>query len=99
MDVLLQFAAPENKAMTASDIFIPGGTGERRKKFYRNLEERGLSVMKRLLIRVTLTAGILAAFTLLWTAYRSGNREHCRLESNQRSLLTDFSSTAFGYCW
>ena len=51
--------------------------------------------MKRLLIRAAVTAGILAAFTLLWTAYRSGNRERCRLESNQRSLLTDFSSTAF----
>ena len=95
MDVLLQFAATEHKAMTASDIFIPGGTGERRKKFYRNPLGGGLSVMKRLLIRVTLTAKIPAAFILLWTAYRSGNRECCRLESNQRSLLTDFSSTAF----
>ena len=95
MDVLLQFAATEHKAMTASDIFIPGGTGERRKKFYRNPLGGGLSVMKRLLIRAAVTAGILAAFTLLWTAYRSGNRERCRLESNQRSLLTDFSSTAF----
>ena len=95
MDVLLQFAAPEHKAMTASDIFIPGGTGERRKKFYRNSPGEGLSVMKRLLIRAAVAAGILAAFILLWTAYQSGNRERCRMESNQRSLLTDFSSTPF----
>ena len=45
--------------------------------------------MKRLLIRAAVVAGLLAAFILLWTAYRSENRERRRLEANQHSLLTD----------
>ena len=45
--------------------------------------------MKRLLIRAAVVAGLLAAFILLWTAYRSENRERRRLEAHQHSLLTD----------
>lgn len=45
--------------------------------------------MKRFLIRAAVVAGLLAAFILLWTAYRSENRERRRLEANQHSLLTD----------
>lgn len=45
--------------------------------------------MKRLLIRAAVIAGIIAAFILLWRAYRAETRERRRLEANQRTLLTD----------
>ena len=45
--------------------------------------------MKRFLIRMSVIAGIAAAFICLWMQYRSEHRERRRLEANQRSLLTD----------
>lgn len=43
--------------------------------------------MKRFLIRIAVTAGIIAVFILLWMAYRAERRDRRRLEENQRTLM------------
>lgn len=45
--------------------------------------------MKRVVVRIAVIIAVVAAFVLLWTAYRAGIRERRRLEANQHSLLTD----------
>lgn len=44
--------------------------------------------MKRVVIRIAVITGIIAAFILLWRFYRLERLERRRLEANQHSLLT-----------
>lgn len=45
--------------------------------------------MKRVVVRIAVIIAVIAAFVLLWRAYRSESRERRRMEANQHSLLTD----------